>query len=192
MFKKVGVYYRFFSQKFPNQVRTRKMIGGFLLSLGLFTGFFAPAASVYANAHALDHLSTAQFQPLETTTSTGFQFPLKDYSISQCFSWIHPGIDLDAELNAPVYPVAEGKVKQIYRWSFGYGHHIIVDHGNTLESLYAHLSTAEVKLGDKVEKDTVLGRVGSTGWATGSHLHLEIHERGLPLNPLEILSQKED
>lgn len=194
MFNKVGAYYRFLSREFLAPKRIRKIASGAILTVGVWAGFLLPETNVYANVRALNQLSTAQFTPVETSTSSGFQFPLKnnDYVISQFFSSYHPGVDLDTIEKTPVYPIAEGEVKQVSRWWIGYGHHLIIDHGNNLQSLYAHLSTIEVKVGDKVGRETLIGRVGSTGWTTGDHLHLEIYDKGRVINPLEVLSKREN
>lgn len=194
MLKKVEVYYRLLSRKFLTLKRARKIISATILTIGLLAGFLAPGLNTYASTRGLDQLSTAQFTPVETTTLTGFQLPLKEkgFVISQGFSFYHPGVDLSAGEKTPVYPIADGVVKQVNRWWISFGHHIIIDHGNRTQSLYAHLSSIEVKVGDKVGKDTMIGRVGSTGWATGDHLHLEISDKGRNINPLEVLSKKED
>lgn len=186
--------YHFLARRFPTQNRVRRIASGAILSGGLLAGFFIPQATAYTNAQTLSELSTAQFREVETTTSLGFKSPIKegDFVISQGFSFYHPGVDLDTNGNMPVYPIAEGVVAQVNRWWISYGHHIIIDHGNNIQSLYAHLSSIEVKVGDKVGQDTLIGRVGSTGWTTGDHLHLEIYDKGRPINPLEILSKREN
>ena len=70
--------------------------------------------------------------------------------------------------------------------SWGYGCHIIIDHGNGYQTLYAHLSELWVSGGDGVSKGQSIGRMGSTGRSTGPHLHFEIRSGGL-LNPLSFL-----
>ena len=191
MFKNIRTYYRFFNRKFLTLQRTKKIISGLLLAVGILTGL-TPSAKAYADARILNGLSTAQFTPLETATLTGFQFQIKDknFVISQGFSFYHPGVDLDTNGKIPVYPIADGVVKQVNRWWVSFGHHVIIEHGNEIQSLYAHLSSIEVKVGDKVGQDTLIGRVGSTGWTTGDHLHLEIWQNGKPINPLEVLGEK--
>ena len=191
MFKNIRTYYRFFNRKFLTLQRTKKIISSLLLAVGILTGL-TPSAKAYADARILNGLSTAQFTPLETATLTGFQFPIKDknFVISQGFSFYHPGVDLDTNGKIPVYPIADGVVKQVNRWWVSFGHHVIIEHGNEIQSLYAHLSSIEVKVGDKVGQDTLIGRVGSTGWTTGDHLHLEIWQNGKPINPLEVLGEK--
>lgn len=71
--------------------------------------------------------------------------------------------------------------------TWGYGCHVIVDHGNGYQSLYAHLSGIEVSAGQVVNKGQRLGVMGSTGRSTGTHLHFEIRQNGRLLNPLSFL-----
>lgn len=192
MLTKIGFSYRFLVRHFLTLKRTRNFISGLFLTGGVLAGFFIPQVNTYAESSALNRISTAQFEPVETVTLTGLEFPLKDknYGISQFFSPGHPGVDLEIAAKTPVYPITEGEVKEINRWWISYGHHLVINHGSGLQSLYAHLSSIEVKAGDKVGKDTMIGRVGSTGWATGNHLHLEIWQNGKPLNPMEVIGEK--
>ena len=60
----------------------------------------------------------------------------------------------------------------------------------TEKTLYAHLSEINVTAGQQISRGQMIGKVGSTGWATGDHLHLEIHQNNSPLNPLEVLPLK--
>lgn len=119
-------------------------------------------------------------------TEPGFQLPVNG-QISQGFHWYHQALDLEAPLGSKVYPITEGTVETSQYTSFGYGHFIIISHGLNERSLYAHLGLIKVKAGDKVDKNTVLGYVGLTGWTTGPHLHLEIFEDGKNINPQEVL-----
>lgn len=134
------------------------------------------------------------FDTQKTTVTTiisdsRFHWPLSSFGISQNFSGGHPGMDLTDPVGTPIHPVADGTVVYVGTLYFGYGKHIIIKHNDTLESLYAHLSKVDVKEGQTVTKDTELGEVGATGWATGNHLHLEIHVSGVATNPLEVLPE---
>ena len=64
-----------------------------------------------------------------------------------------------------------------------YGEYIIITHGNGVQTLYGHCSKRYVSVGDYVEQGALIGTVGSTGWSTGPHLHLEIRVNGTRLNP---------
>jgi murein DD-endopeptidase MepM/ murein hydrolase activator NlpD len=101
----------------------------------------------------------------------------------------HPGLDIAAEKGQPVYATAAGTVRSA-GYENGYGNLIVLDHGFGLETLYGHLSAFSIKKGDKVQRGDLIGRVGSTGRATGPHLHYEVHANGKLLNPLQLLTQQ--
>lgn len=65
----------------------------------------------------------------------------------------------------------------------GYGNYVIIDHGNEFITLYGHLTEVDVNIGDEVKKGDVIGKMGSTGFSTGDHLHFEIRYQGYILNP---------
>ncbi|MBQ6634448.1 MAG: M23 family metallopeptidase, partial [Ruminococcus sp.] len=65
----------------------------------------------------------------------------------------------------------------------GYGNFIIVDHGNGFVTLYGHLSEVDCTIGDRVKAGDVIGKMGSTGFSTGDHLHFEIRYNGYVMNP---------
>ena len=69
----------------------------------------------------------------------------------------------------------------------GYGRNVVLDHGNGIESRYAHLKKVDVTVGQRVEKGDVVGLVGNTGRSTGPHLHYEVLVEGKPVNPREFL-----
>jgi len=78
------------------------------------------------------------------------------------------------EYGSFVYPVASGHVAEVGYESYGYGRFIIIEHEYGIRSLYAHLSIADVSVGEFVPVTKPIGRVGSTGRSSGPHLHLEI------------------
>jgi len=102
-------------------------------------------------------------------------------------STFHTGVDLIAVPGTPVLAAAGGVVSTNAHNS-EYGNVIDVDHDNGLTSRYAHLSKSLVKVGDVVMKGQVIAQVGSTGRSTGPHLHFEVREKGIPLNPNKFLS----
>ncbi len=99
----------------------------------------------------------------------------------------HPGIDLAAPIGTQVKAADAGYVVAAGWSPYGYGFHVIVDHGNQVQTLYAHLSKIAVKVGDTVARGAVIGAVGSTGNSTGPHLHFEVRVRGVQRNPLNLL-----
>jgi murein DD-endopeptidase MepM/ murein hydrolase activator NlpD len=98
----------------------------------------------------------------------------------------HPGLDISADKGDPVYSTANGKVVNASA-AGNYGNLVIVDHGYGLETRYGHLSAFKVKVGQDVKRGDLLGLVGSTGRATGAHLHYEVRANGRILNPLQLL-----
>jgi murein DD-endopeptidase MepM/ murein hydrolase activator NlpD len=97
---------------------------------------------------------------------------------------VHLGFDLATVQQAPVHASNAGKV--VFADFLGiYGNCVILDHGLGVQSLYAHLSTMGVKVGDSVTKGQELGRTGSTGLAGGDHLHFTMLLQGTPVNPVE-------
>jgi murein DD-endopeptidase MepM/ murein hydrolase activator NlpD len=97
-------------------------------------------------------------------------------------STFHTGVDLIAPPGTPVVAAAGGVVSTS-TFVPEYGNMIDVDHDNGLTSRYAHLSKSLVKAGDVVMKGQTIALVGATGRATGPHLHFEVREKGIPLNP---------
>lgn len=102
---------------------------------------------------------------------------------------MHTGIDIGAPNGANILAANSGTVIMA-GWSTGYGNRIVVDHGGTIATLYAHCSKMLVKVGDDVAQGQVIAYVGETGWATGPHLHFEVMEAGERVDPLKFVTQK--
>ena len=131
--------------------------------------------------------------------SGGFLMPTEG-RITSPFGWrIHPifkskifhnGIDIGAPYGAPIKASNAGKV--IYSgWYGGYGRVVILDHGSCTGSptttLYAHMSKSKATVGQNVVRGQVIGYIGTTGYATGPHLHFEVRINGKPQNPKNYL-----
>lgn len=97
----------------------------------------------------------------------------------------HAGVDIAVPENTPVRPAAGGKVV-FSGFSNGYGNCVILDHGSGITSLYAHNSRNLVKTGETVEAGTALALSGSTGRATGPHIHFEVRKDGVPVDPASL------
>ena len=99
----------------------------------------------------------------------------------------HAGLDFKGRRGDAVKSTADGKVI-LAGWFQGYGKCIRIRHKNNLETLYGHLSKINVKVGQVVNTGQVIGRVGSTGYSTGNHLHYEVRKNGKPVNPRKFLN----
>ena len=99
----------------------------------------------------------------------------------------HTGVDIIASPGTPVMAAAGGVVATVVR-DPEYGNMVDIDHDNGLTTRYAHLTRSLVKVGDVVMKGQKIAIVGATGRVTGPHLHFEVREKGIPLNPNKFLS----
>lgn len=99
----------------------------------------------------------------------------------------HKGIDFAGPIGTPIYATADGLIGRA-KWVRGYGKFIEIEHGNELQTRYAHLSAMNVRYGQRVKKGDVIGYMGSTGNSTGSHLHYEVRIAGIAVNPLAFLA----
>lgn len=108
--------------------------------------------------------------------------------ITQGYRFYHKAIDIANKVGGAVL-AADGGTVIGAGWldGFGYGNRVIIDHGNGYVTLYAHLSVAQVRNGQRVNRGDVIGQMGSTGRSTGVHLHFEIRRGGVLLNPLSFL-----
>ena len=122
--------------------------------------------------------------------------PIRDYrSITSEFGPrnyapdpIHTGMDFAADAGTPVYAAMDGVVLLKLTNMRTFGHHIVIDHGGGITTMYAHLSSfGAFQEGEKVQRGQVIGYVGSTGLSTGPHLHFEYQINGSAHNPRQIL-----
>ena len=94
----------------------------------------------------------------------------------------HKGIDIASPSGTPIY-AAQGGTVVTSEYGGGYGHYVVIDHGNGYKTLYAHASKRLVSVGEKVSQGQVIALVGTTGISTGNHLHFEVQKDGVKLNP---------
>ena len=129
-----------------------------------------------------------------------YHHPIGAKTLRRYFGWVtspfgwrdgksHNGVDLELHHWDSIYCMFPGKVRMARTYS-DYGKVVVVRHNNGLETLYAHMSKTAVKEGQTVKPGTLLGHGGQTGNATGTHLHLEMRFKGLPINPAHIVSFK--
>ena len=100
----------------------------------------------------------------------------------------HNGLDFSAAEGEPIRATADGRVKRVGRGP-DYGKFVVIDHGDRLETRYAHASKILVSEGDLVQREDVIGLVGNTGRSTGPHLHYEIRYKNRSLDPRQYLKK---
>ncbi|MFN5127774.1 MAG: M23 family metallopeptidase [Sphingomonadaceae bacterium] len=104
---------------------------------------------------------------------------------------MHAGLDFKGPIGTPILAAAKGKVV-LAGFNGGYGNSVEIRHANGLVTRYAHLSGVDVRRGQMVERGLQIGRMGSTGRSTGSHLHFEVRLNGQAINPRKFLEANPD
>lgn len=123
--------------------------------------------------------------PIRGVITTGFGVPHRPWQP------VHTGLDISDQQPSgvtPIKPFKPGIVIDTVRLKVGLGNHVIVDHGGGITSVYAHLASISVRVGQTVDKSTILGYEGSTGASTGTHLHFEIRLNNQPVDPREYIT----
>lgn len=127
-----------------------------------------------------------RFEPLTNAAVEAkfADFRTYTYKAKEIDRQVHLGFDLAVTQQVPIKAAQRGVV--VHAAYLGiYGNCVIIDHGLGVQTLYGHLSSIGVKVGDKVEKGQVIGRSGMTGLAAGDHLHFTVLVNGTPVNPVE-------
>lgn len=119
-------------------------------------------------------------------TGGKFQWPTQG-SITQYPVSYHMAVDIANRVAPPVAAGDGGVVAYAGCIRYGYGCHVIINHADGYQTLYAHLSSYTVDAGAKVGRGQVIGKMGSTGRSSGTHLHFEVRKNGVLLNPLSFL-----
>ncbi len=125
--------------------------------------------------------------PADASVGTGaFDWPASGAVYQGYFPW-HPAIDIAAYIGAPVLAADSGYVI-VSGWdNSGYGYHVVIDHSDGYQTLYAHLNAIYVETGQSVSKGEQIGEMGNTGNATGPHLHFEVRQGTVQRNPVGFL-----
>lgn len=147
---------------------------------------FDPNMAPAANANWADIAGAPSLWPVMGPITSSFgerEDPLKTGE-----SEFHTGVDIGASFGAPVRATADGVVATA-GMATGYGREIILDHGNGIETLYAHLSGFAVTVGQEVQRGQVIGYVGVSGRTTGPNLHYEVRIHNTPVNPHKYLRE---
>ncbi|KAA9015421.1 M23 family metallopeptidase [Sphingobium limneticum] len=103
----------------------------------------------------------------------------------------HAGLDFPGRYGQPINAAADGKVSYVGQRQ-GYGNVVEVEHGNGIMTRYAHLSGFASRVGQKISRGDTIGRMGSTGRSTGTHLHFEVRLNGQAVNPRPFLEARKD
>lgn len=96
----------------------------------------------------------------------------------------HLGMDFTAPHGTPIYATADGVVSDAGFNTGGHGNRVIINHGNSYETLYGHMYRIKARVGQRVKRGEVIGYVGNTGKSSGPHCHYEVHRYGNPVNPI--------
>ena len=146
-----------------------------------------------------NEVNKTQKEGVSIAVSGGFVKPVNG-KITSPFGWrVHPifkrkifhsGVDIAVPYGTPIKSANSGRVMFV-GWYSGYGKVVIIDHGSIngtpTTTLYAHMSQTIAKQGGNVAKGQVIGKVGTTGYSTGPHLHFEVRQKGNPVNPMNFV-----
>ncbi|GAA1685160.1 hypothetical protein GCM10009830_35680 [Glycomyces endophyticus] len=160
---------------------------------GTASGSVEGAAASPAAATADDAAQSSRATPVTAQDAQIQWRPMLDQiTITSLFGqrWgrNHNGVDFDAETGDAVYAAYPGTVKHA-GWESGFGNLVIIDHGDGVETYYAHNSAISVGPGEWVDAGTHIADAGNTGFSFGSHVHFEVHVDGRPVEPLNYLSE---
>lgn len=145
---------------------------------------YLPPEESGTQAPQVAHASTGPIWPLHGRVTTEFGVPHWPYQPT------HSGIDISTGNYsgvALIKPFRAGRVIETVYSDYGLGNHVVVDHGNGISSVYAHLKTIAVHEGQEVSQNTTLGTEGSTGASTGPHLHFEVRINGQATDPRQFV-----
>lgn len=147
----------------------------------------------HVNPYKVDPVSykdTINFKLYDSINNLSWSMPLKNCPVNSEFGmrhwrW-HYGTDLDLSIGDSVFAAFDGIVRVKSYDRYGYGNFVVLRHYNGLETLYGHLSSSKVKVGQLVKAGEVIGLGGNTGRSTGPHLHYEVRYQGNAINPADI------
>lgn len=137
-----------------------------------------------ANGSIIDTITAPRIWPVSGPVTL-------EYAQSSPYQPFHTGIDIASpnhEVGDPVGAFMDGTVIYAGETSYGFGKHVKIDHGHHIVTIYAHLDSTNVTVGQEVKMGDAVGTRGNTGWSTGPHLHFQINVFGIPVNPRIFLS----
>ncbi|MEV4541717.1 Peptidase family M23 [Micromonospora echinaurantiaca] len=146
-----------------------------------------------ARADSAERASRDSGRAEEAAEPEVWLLPLQGYDFKSPYGvrWgkMHTGVDLVAPEGTPYVAIHDGTVTTA-GWFGGYGYTVIVQHSDGSEAIYGHSQALSVQVGQQVKAGDQLGLVGNTGHSYGSHLHLEIHVKGEPRDPVPYLQER--
>lgn len=132
----------------------------------------------------MPELSQSEMSDIVSTKDREYVVPVERFRfLGQGFHSGHLAYDVNSYVGDDVYAFTSGQVAKVEDGQFGLGRYIILDHGHGLVSVYGHLQDFAVSQGEMVETGQTIGRVGMTGYTTGPHVHFEVHDNGVAVNP---------
>jgi murein DD-endopeptidase MepM/ murein hydrolase activator NlpD len=165
------------------------VVGQYVMVPGGTYPYEAPAAPAVAATTSTRSTGTSSAR---SSTSSGSAapvtgsgcciWPVSGRITTQPSSW-HMALDIATAMGTPIVAADGGRVVAAGWDNTGYGWRIIIDHGNGIQTLYAHMSSYNLDYGDYVNKGDMVGRIGSTGRSSGPHLHFEVRRNGSRQNP---------
>lgn len=142
----------------------------------------ASASQSGAESDSVPPASQSTAKADDAPQADGFIWPVPEYTeVTRWKSDYHKGADLKAPHGSEVLAMAAGTVSMA-QWHYAYGNVVMIDHGNGLSTLYSHMSSIDVAVGDEVAQGQQIGAVGSTGNSTGNHCHVEVRQDGALLD----------
>lgn len=127
--------------------------------------------------------STPAIWPVRGWKTSGFGYRTSPFTGRR---ELHKGVDVATRTGTPIIAPADGLVLFTGREG-GFGNMIVIDHGYGIITKFAHCSTIEAKVGQKVKRGDIVARVGNTGRSTGPHMHYEVAVNGVPVNPMRYI-----
>ncbi len=140
------------------------------------------------NVESLREVDRPQESAMPQTMPVQLRWPLERNHVSAYFGWrrkrLHEGVDLKAKRGTEVSSAGAGEVIYVGRKMRGFGLMIVIDHGRTVSTVYAHLEKSFVKIGERVDAGQLIAFSGRSGRVTGPHLHFELRLGADPVDPL--------
>ena len=134
------------------------------------------------------HVTQEAYLPVQGNVTSGFGMRINPITGKKSF---HTGLDIAATMGTPIAAAYNGTVLETGQTD-GRGKYIRLQHGDTLQTMYCHLSEISVDEGDSIDRGSTIGLVGSTGMSTGPHLHFELWIDGVRCNPVYVLHGLDD